>query len=580
MVIVVALLALFAQQRISAQLLPEQWAKQDLDRYLSLENEFGSSNPGAVSSKGMIAATTNPFAIHAGLEVLKHGGNAADAALTTSLAQIALTAGGAISYAGIMTAVYYDAASGKVYTLNAAYNTVQNEKDPLSIPEWGQHSGRSALVPGFMAGVQALHDRFGKLPFAALFGPAIWIADHGVALNPPVGSWLVSARNFITRLPETKRIFTKEDGELYQAGDMFRQPELAATLKKIASQGSAYMYKGEWAHHFVDAVQREGGKMTLEDLAGYRAMWTEPLAMPYRGYQVVSLGAPSKGGLMTLGSLKVAEVADLRKYGHYESSAEALYYLIQITREEYNLVHMSAAEFKNYLPGVAFSPESLLSADTAQRLWARIQRNITAKPPAVRPGSNHSAGVLAVDEQGNVASILHSLNGVLWGSTGIFVDGISIPDSACFQQQPIASAGPGVRLPEISNPLMVLKGGKPVLASTTIGSALHQAALQNLINVLDFGMDPKTSAYQPNTQGPFYGVSLTGPGKPEYEKEAVGERDFSQAVLDGVRARGRAIKIVYENDQRGFWVGIQIDPRVHKLFGGVTKGLNAMVEGY
>ena len=180
MVIVVALLALFAQQRISAQLLPEQWAKQDLDRYLSMENEFGGSNPGAVSSKGMIAGTTNPFAIHAGLEVLKHGGNAADAALTTSLAQIALTAGGAISYAGIMTAVYYDAASGKVYTLNAAYNTVQNEKDPLSIPEWGQHSGRSALVPGFMAGVQALHDRFGKLPFAALFGPAIWIADHGV----------------------------------------------------------------------------------------------------------------------------------------------------------------------------------------------------------------------------------------------------------------------------------------------------------------------------------------------------------------------------------------------------------------
>src|ERR1700688_2416890 len=120
MVIVVALLALFAQHRISAQLLPEQWAKQDLDRYLSMENEFGGPNPGAVSSKGMIAGTTNPFAIHAGLEVLKHGGNAADAALTTSLAQIALTAGGAISYAGVMTVIYYDAASGKVYTLNAA----------------------------------------------------------------------------------------------------------------------------------------------------------------------------------------------------------------------------------------------------------------------------------------------------------------------------------------------------------------------------------------------------------------------------------------------------------------------------
>src|SRR4029077_13485154 len=124
--------------------------------------------------------------------------------------------------------------------------------------------------------------------------------------------------------------------------------------------------------------------------------------------------------------------------------------------------------------------------------------------------------VLAVDEWGNAASILHSLNGLLWGSTGIFVDGISIPDSACFQQQAIASAGFGVRLPEATNPLIVLKGGKPVLASTTIGSDLHVATLQNLFNVLDFGMDPKTSVDQPNTRGPFLGMSVTGPGKPEY----------------------------------------------------------------
>jgi len=113
----------------------------------------------------------------------------------------------------------------------------------------------------------------------------------------------------------------------------------------------------------------------------------------------------------------VAEVTDLKKYGHYMSSAEALYYLIQITREENNLAYISAKALKNYLPGVDSSPESRLSADTAQRLWARIQGKMTA-PAAVKLGPNHSAGLLAVDEQGNVASILHSLNGVLWGSTG------------------------------------------------------------------------------------------------------------------------------------------------------------------
>jgi len=230
----------------------------------------------------MIAGTSEPLAIHAGLDVLRHGGNAADAALTTALAQIALTAGAAVSYAGIMTAVYYDVASGKVFTLDAGYNTVQNEKDPHTIPRMGEHSGRTALVPGFMAGAQALHDRFGKLPFAKLFGPAIWISEHGIPLSPTLSGWLGTQGKFATRLPEGKHIFTKENGDLYKAGDIFRQLELAATLRKVASQGSAYMYTGDWARHFVGLVQREGGKITLEDLSAYRPRLIEQVPVSYR----------------------------------------------------------------------------------------------------------------------------------------------------------------------------------------------------------------------------------------------------------------------------------------------------------
>ena len=211
--------------QLVSQFDPEHWSKEDLRQYLFLQNGFDSQSGtrvapqrSATSSKAMIAGTSEPFAVHAGLEVLTHGGNAADAAITTALAQVALAAGANISYAGMMTAVYYDASSGKVYTLNAAYNTVQNEKDPLSIPARGEHGGRTALVPGFMAGIQALHDRFGKLPFSSLFGPAIWIADKGVVLNRNVGGWISSQQGFITRLPETKRVFTKPDGELLPSG--------------------------------------------------------------------------------------------------------------------------------------------------------------------------------------------------------------------------------------------------------------------------------------------------------------------------------------------------------------------------
>ena len=571
--------------RSVAQVDPDHWSKEDLRQYLLLQNGFDPQSGtrvapqrSATSSKAMIAGTSEPLAVHAGLQVLKHGGNAADAAITTALAQVALTAGATISYAGMMTAVYYDASSGKVYTLNAAYNTVQNEKDPLSIPVMGQHSGRTALVPGFMAGVQALHDRFGKLPFSSLFGPAIWIAENGVVLNRNVGGWISSQQGFITRLLETKRVFTKQDGELYQEGDVFRQPELAATLRKVADKGSDYMYKGEWAHHFVDLVQREGGKVTLADMAAYRPLWTEPLQVSYGDYQVVSLGLPNTGGFITLEGLKLAEAVHLKKLGHYADSAEALYDLIQIERTTQSFAGMSPDARQKAFPDVDPSMTSTPDPELTRRLRARIQSRMVPQP-VEDSGAGHSAGILVVDEQGNIAVVLHSINGILWGATGIFVAGVSIPDSAAFQQRQIAQVGPGARLTEATNPVLVLKAGKPILASVAIGSALHDVTLENLINVLDSGMEPQLAVEQPNTQGPYFGRATNGPARPE----VIGQGELVQSVLDGVEARGQPIKIIprYAQAQPGFWLGIQIDSDAHKLRGAGRAGaLPVLVEGY
>jgi|CZKC01.1.fsa_nt_gi gamma-glutamyltranspeptidase/glutathione hydrolase len=295
--------------------------------------------------------------------------------------------------------------------------------------------------------------------------------------------------------------------------------------------------------------------------------------------RLLALVVCSAGGFITPGGLELAEVAGLKKYGHYTTSAEALYNLIQILRMTQGFAGMTAEARQKYFPDVDPSVDSLLTRKAAERLWARIQSKMV-QPPAEKGGPGHSAGILAVDEHGNVAVILHSCNGILWGATGIFVDGISIPDSAVFQQRAIAEAGPGVRLPESTNPLLVLKGGKPVLASVAIGSALHDATLENLINVLDFGMDPETSVNQPNTRGPYMGVVANASGKPEYEKEAIGEGEFSQSVLDGVEARGQPIKLVPKYGQPGYWIGIQIDPSAHKLKGATTPLLPALVESY
>jgi gamma-glutamyltranspeptidase / glutathione hydrolase len=139
------------------------------------------------------------------------------------LTQIALNAGAAYSYAGIMNAVYYDAASDKVYTLNCQlqYCAVQNEKEPSTIPR-REPSGRTAMVPGFMAGVQALHERFGKLSFSALFAPAIWVAENGVPLNAKVAERLREQEKVVTRLREAKSVLSNTNGEIYKAGELFR----------------------------------------------------------------------------------------------------------------------------------------------------------------------------------------------------------------------------------------------------------------------------------------------------------------------------------------------------------------------
>jgi len=569
------------------KLSPEAWPKDELGKYWQLQVIYNRPSHTAESSKGMVAVTNEAIAARVGLEALQQGGSAADAALATALAQVALKAGATISYAGILTMVYYDAASKKVYSLNAGYNTVLEEKAPLTIPGMGKPSGRTALVPGFFAGVQAAHDRFGKLPFASLFEPAILFAEKGFYLDGALSWYIDSQKSGLTRLPETKRLFTKENGELHKAGDLFKQPQLAETLRRVAAKGADYVYQGEWAKKFVAAAQSEGGKMTLADLKAYRAIWSEPLQTSYHGYQVYTLGLPSLGGVNTIEALNLLEVADLKRHGHYTTSPEALYGFIQICRAGYFLSYFPHL-FKTNLAELDLSPESRMKKESARLLWKKMnepawQESFSVLKPK-SAGSNHSAGVVAVDAQGNVAALLHSINTLFWGATGIFVDGISIPDSATFQQSEIAKLKPGDRLPETTNPVIVLKNDRPYLASSCTGSALHPTTLNNLVNVLDFDMGPKRSIDTPNFRGPFFGTNPGGgPPASQLYKEGLAEGDFAEKLVEAIIAKGQEIKLLStmeERAQRGFWVAIQIDPKTGKRVGVAPPVSNGCAAGY
>jgi gamma-glutamyltranspeptidase/glutathione hydrolase len=416
--------------------------------------------------------------------------------------------------------IYYDAADKKVYSLNAGYNTVQEEKDPLTIPGRGKPSGRSALTTGFFAGVQAAHDRFGKLRFASLFEPAIYLAEKGVVVDRLLGFFIDSQKGVLTRLPETKRVFTKENGEFYKIGDLFKQPQLAETLRKVGSQGADYVYKGEWAKKFVAAAQSEGGKITLADLKAYRPIWSEPAQTSHRGYHVCSLGHPSLGGV-----------------------------------------------------------KSRVRKESARLLWQKMRepawRKTLSEMKPMSAGDNHSAGVVAVDARGDVAALHHSINAVYLGSTGIFVDGISIPDSASIQQGQIANVKQGDRLPEVTDPVIVLKDGEPYMASSSIGSGLRQRTMNNLVNALDFGMDLKKSIDTPNFMGP--------PVRSAWDVEELAEGDFDENLIRAVIAKGQAIKLLSKTEaraQRGYWGAVQIDAKTGKRVGFAPPGNNGCVAGY
>lgn len=572
-------------------LTPRTWQPDEARRFDSLTRTWGRRVPLALGEAGIITATSTASAVRGGLEALKRGGTAIDAALTHALANIVLWAGCCVSHAGFMTLTYYEATTGKVHSMNAAWNTVREETDPRSIPS-NAPSGRSALVPGFMAGAEAAHQRFGKLPWATLFGPAIYYAEEGFVLDPAVGGMIKSKAKVLERLPATKAVFTRSDGEWYQAGDLFKQPALARTLRRVAEQGASYMYRGEWAKKLVAAVQADGGKMTMQDLEDYHVIWGEPAHTRFRDYDVYAIGLPNLGGMNMVEALNLVELADLGRLGHPTASADALYQLIRISRVGdvlgtaiTSMAGVPVSLLQRYAPDLDPTVEARLTKVHAQRVWAAMQTPSWADLDreafgwALRPGSDHSDAVIAVDRWGNVAALLHTINTSVWGNTGIMIDGVSIADPARFQQLPIARAGPGNRLPDPTNPLIVLKDGKPVLASSSIGTGLHEQTLQSLVNVLEYGMDPKSAVDTAQFVRPVFVATATA----KVGDQVVAEGEFSQALLDAVRNRGIGIAVVPPGQARGVsggWVGVTLDPKTGRRWAAAPRHWNGWALGY
>jgi gamma-glutamyltranspeptidase/glutathione hydrolase len=435
----------------------------------------------------------------AALKVLEEGGNAVDAAIAAVFHQQVADYHMVFLF-GSMSAIYFDAASGKYYAISAVAQRPRADR--------GEHGDASKVaVGGTVRGLAALAKRFGTRPWASYVEPAIAEAERG-----PIVTSFMYGLNFalfdagvlddgVSKSADGRK-FYMPDGHLVPVGHRWKMPALAATLRKVATEGADYMYTGEWGQKFVKEAMKRGGRITAQDMAEYQPVWDEPVRFTYRGHEILGSPAPDTGGLFVGYALNILENFDLARMGHYASSADTLEVMARALGRVADETRWAIRDPLDYnLPGSVW-----LSKDYG-RLSAEFVRNTTAKanlaparetsqgepeePTAartaeVRMGSDH---LVVVDAKGNWLSMLHTIHG---GAPGVFIDGVRATGTGARA----TTTGPGRRITLPITAIMIAKDGRPWLAMGTPGNP-PQPVTQVLVNVLDFGMDPKDAAVAP-----------------------------------------------------------------------------------
>ncbi|HEY2708885.1 MAG TPA: gamma-glutamyltransferase [Caulobacteraceae bacterium] len=542
---------LIAGQAVAADLSPAKWPPKLRAAVERREAATFPASTRTVQGSVLVTGTLSPLAVHAGIEALRQGGTAADAAATVELTQVATDFGAVVSYAGVSQLLYFEARTRKVYGLDAGWGSYRGETDPASIPvadvtlspgrpaPTDGAQGRKTLVPGFMAGVEALHARFGRLPFSDLFQPAIWYAENGVAVSPLLATYFQLQQQRLWRTPEGHRFASLPDGQLPKAGDRLAQPDLAKTLRHVAAEGAGYMYRGGWAQAYVAAIRAEGGAAKLDDLARYKAEWRNPVSLRFYGAEVYGPGEDSDHTCPSLEALNLLSGLKIESMGPYWTDAHAFAAYSRVLR---------FATLGRFLPQIAAAERAIGPGDDCKvRLTPAYAAAIAPQIPSLLGASaaggesgHHSDSVVVVDRWGNVAVLVHSINAVVWGDTGIVVGGVPIPDSASINKARLVATKPGERLGGDMTPLLALRGGRPVLAVATIGSSLHQENVRLVAGLLAQGLDLRALLSAPplllDTQPPAAGQTLVGMPTP------VPAGRYDATMLQALEAAGVAVR--------------------------------------
>jgi gamma-glutamyltranspeptidase/glutathione hydrolase len=515
---------------------------------------LGATIPAAVLARQPVRApkamvvSREPHATEAGVRVLQAGGNAVDAAVAVGFA-LAVThpAAGNLGGGGFMLIRFAD---GRTAFLDFRERAPEKATRDMYLGLDGQptrdslEGWRAPGVPGTVRGLEHAARKYGRKKWRQLLAPAIQLAAKGFPVSYGLARSLRRTEK-LERFPESRRIFLK-NGTYWEPGERLAQPELAATLKRIADSGARDFYEGETARRLVAAMQANGGVWTAADLAGYAVVERTPLTGRYRGFEIIGAPPPSSGGVGVLGMLGMLEGTGYEKPG--AGAAATIHYVAEVMKRYY-------ADRAEYLadPDFARVPVAGL-LDPAYLARRRQSIDLERATPSARLGpgkppgeeSSETTHYSVLDAEGNAVAVTYTLNGGY--GCGVTPPGVGFllnnemddfavkpgaPNYYGLIQGERNAIAPRKRPLSSMTPTIVLRGGNLYLvAGSPGGPRIISTVLQVLVNVLDFGMDIQAAVDWPRFHHQWLPDKL------------LMERGFSPDTVALLEARGHAVERV------------------------------------
>ena len=574
MVSVMALTCLSAAGSVSAEKSPGNYCDTP-SRCINPITKYG-----AVTSPNYLASV-------AGLEVLKKGGNAVDAAIavasTMNVVYPQMTTLGGDNFWLI-----YNAKTKEVKALNASGRAGEKasiafykQKGYDKIPSRGYLAANT--VPGTVSGWDAAYRYAHKnmsnpgLPWKSLFDSAILYSRDGFPVTPSLARWEAinvdpsdSEFRNLQRFDGFRQTYLKPDGSPYKVGEIIKLPALAHTYELIAAKGADVFYRGEIAEKIVADLEKNGGVLTMKDFANHTADWVEPLTVKYRGYTAYNL-PPNTQGMASLEILNVLNNIDVAKLG--EGTADYYHVMVEATKQAF-------ADRDKYLTDPKFSPiplDYLLSVQHGKDQAARIDMNKAAATVKPLDPKGDTVWIGVVDKDGNAVSLIQSIyhdfgSGIVAGGTGVLLQN----RGSFFSLDPahVNHLEPGKRTFHTLNAAMLLKDGKPFLVYGTMGGEGQpqtQAAIAT--RIVDFGMFPQDAVAAPRwLHGRTWGAA---------SNDLKMEGRIPQETLDDMKRRGHPVARVDDyTDAMGHAGAIMIDLETGLRYSATDPRGDGLAIGY